>query len=102
MTAKLEAAEDLSLEKAATHLLEECHRQTQPRSASEAFLSLSSKLLMWSMAPLAIGTSVDIYLVTRIITSNPGIALACAIGALSVFAVLWVLLPQRVRRNRPR
>src|SRR5437764_6682868 len=46
------------------------HRQTQPRSVSQRFLMLSSRLLMWSMVPLAIGTSLDVYLVARVISGN--------------------------------
>src|ERR1043166_6364251 len=135
--------EELSLEKAATHLLEECrmvlpgiqalfgfqfvavfnsafgeklssgeqrlhliallavaaaaalvltpaalHRQTQPRSVSQSFLVFSSRLLMWSMAPLAIGTSLDVYLVARVISRSVAVALACGIGVLLMFTLL--------------
>jgi cytochrome bd-type quinol oxidase subunit 2 len=72
-------------------------RQTQPRSVSERFLSVSSRLLMWSMPPLAVGTCLDVYLVARVITGTPALAVACATLVLVVFVLLWAILPRRLR-----
>jgi hypothetical protein len=70
------------------------HRSREPNSVSRRFLQLSSRLLMASMAPLAIGTSLDVYLVARLIAQSTTVATACALVALVIFATLWVLLPR--------
>jgi hypothetical protein len=71
------------------------HRHREPESISRAFLTLSSRLLMWSMAPLAIGTTLDVYLVARVIAQSVVIAAACAAAASGTFLSLWVVLPRR-------
>ena len=71
------------------------HRHREPESISRAFLTLSSRLLMWSMAPLAIGTTLDVYLVARVIAQSVVIAAACAAAASITFLALWVVLPRR-------
>ena len=70
------------------------HRQTQPQSVSESFLRVSSRLLMWSMTPLAVGTALDVYLVSRLILGQPGIAAAVALLTLGLFAALWRRSPR--------
>jgi C4-dicarboxylate transporter len=55
---------------------------------------------MWSMAPLAIGTSLDVYLVARVISRSVAVALACGIGVLLMFTLLWVILPRSQARTR--
>lgn len=76
------------------------HRLTQPKSVSDRFLAWSSRLLMWSMVPLAIGTSLDVYLVARIVTASTPISLACAAAVLIVFATLWYVVPRLFRRAK--
>ena len=43
------------------------HRQTEPMAISQRFIDISSRLLMASMAPLAIGICLDVYVIARII-----------------------------------
>src|SRR4051794_8146312 len=43
------------------------HRHTQQRTVSERFVWLSSWLLLMSMFPLALGLSLDVYLIARIV-----------------------------------
>jgi hypothetical protein len=75
------------------------HRQTEPVAVSSRFIRISSRLLMASMAPLAVGLCLDIYLVARVIVSTRGVAATVAASLLGVFIVLWLLLP-RVSRSR--
>lgn len=73
------------------------HRRREPESVSRRFIQISSRLLMGSMVPLAIGTTLDVYLVARVILGSAlGAAWTAAI-ALVVFAFLWLVLPARVR-----
>ena len=75
------------------------HNQTEPLAVSSRFIRISSRLLMASMAPLALGLCLDIYLVARVIVGTRGVAATVAASLLGVFIVLWVLLP-RVSRSR--
>ena len=73
------------------------HRQTDPLAVSRRFIRISSRLLMASMAPLALGLCLDIYLVARVIIGTRGVAATVAAFLLGVFIVLWVLLPRLSR-----
>jgi hypothetical protein len=70
------------------------HRRSERRVISEAFIAWSSRLLAWSMAPLALGTALDVYLVARLITHSPPRAAGFALGVLLVFTVLWLIVPR--------
>lgn len=78
------------------------HRQTRPREVSEHFLRLCSRLLLWSMFPLALGISCDLYLIARMVTHEPAAALALAMAQLLLYLGLWLFLPWRHRRDPPR
>jgi hypothetical protein len=74
------------------------HRQTEPRSVSGRFITISSRLLMASMVPLAIGICLDIYVVARVIVDSRGVAGLVTASLLAVFIVFWLLLPRAVAR----
>ena len=73
------------------------HRQTDPCEATVAFIRLSSRLLLWSMAPLALALCVDFYLVARVITGSEAIAWAAA-AMIALFGWFWYFLPRRFAR----
>ena len=76
------------------------HRQTDPCEVTIAFIRLSSSLLLWSMAPLALGLCLDFYLVARVITGSVLLAWSAA-GLFAAFSWFWYFLPRRfARRNR--
>jgi uncharacterized protein DUF6328 len=72
------------------------HRLCEPRTVSRRFLTIASRMLMWSMAPLALGTAIDVYLVSRVIVHSRLAASIIGAAALLVFLVLWVIVPARV------
>jgi hypothetical protein len=74
------------------------HRQTEPESVSRRFITISSRLLMASMIPLAIGICLDVYIVARVIVDSRGVAGIVAASLLGIFIVFWLLLPRAVRR----
>jgi Family of unknown function (DUF6328) len=76
------------------------HRQTEPRTVSKRFIVVSSRLLMASMAPLAIGICLDVYLIARVIVGSERIATMVAVPLLGVFLVFWLLLPRALKRAR--
>lgn len=69
------------------------HRQAEPHSVSDRFLHLSSRLLLWGMLPLAIGISLEVYLIGQLILHDDTLAVSLAVGVLALFLVLWLLLP---------
>lgn len=75
------------------------HRMCEPRSVSERFLSTSSRLLLWSMLPLAMGMSLDVYLVTDLILRSQTAAAAIAGLLLALLLGLWFVFPRRRARQ---
>jgi hypothetical protein len=73
------------------------HRQLAPRSVSRRLILLSSRLLLWSMVPLAVGIAVDLYLVARLILGTPGPAVGLAVVVLVAYLALWFGLPRYMR-----
>ena len=79
------------------------HRQLEPRGVSDLFLRVSSRLLLWSMAPLAVGVSADLYIVARLILGTALPAAVIAVAVLTVYVALWFVLPRsRASRGRGR
>jgi hypothetical protein len=79
------------------------HRQTEPEHASEAFIRVSTRLLLASMPPLAVAICLDFFLVARVILGNgilgDGLVAWLAAGLLMVFAGLWFVLPWIARHR---
>jgi hypothetical protein len=75
------------------------HRQMGVRNVSVAFLTISSRLLLASMFPLALAFGLDFYLIARIILGQ-GPAPLFGTLLVGVFAVLWLLLPRSRRLLR--
>jgi hypothetical protein len=78
------------------------HRRREPESISRRFIQISSRLLMSSMAPLAVGTTLDVYLVARIILHSYAGAAVIAGLTLVAFTTLWFLFPGVVGPDRAR
>jgi len=56
------------------------HRQTNPKEITEAFIRISTSLLLWSMWPLAVSICLEVYLVGRIILHNSVVAVLPAVS----------------------
>jgi len=74
------------------------HRQSQQRAVSERFIWLSSWLLLFSMFPLAVGLSVDVYLIGRIVFEAEAASVLFAGGLFIILMLLWLALPRRERK----
>lgn len=74
------------------------HRQAN-HHVSKHFLQLSSRFLAWAMAPLALGSCLDIYLVSRIIVNSVPIALGVTLLIFFTHLWVWFILP-RLHRKR--
>jgi hypothetical protein len=73
------------------------HRQTQSRSISERFIWLASRLLVLSMFPLALGLSLEVYLIGRMIFDSIAVGAALAALLFALLMLLWLVLPRRER-----
>jgi len=77
------------------------HRQSQQREVSERFIWLSSVLLRTSMFPLALGLTLDVYLIARMVFGTVLLGLVFAAILFAALGVLWWLLPRReAKENR--
>jgi hypothetical protein len=75
------------------------HRQISATSLSRAFIVASTRLLLWSMPPLALGICLDFYLVARLILGPSPLVAILATVLFAMFLALWFVLP-RVRSLR--
>jgi len=69
------------------------HRQKGPYEVTDTFVRVSSRLLLWSMAPLALSISIDFYLVARVITHTRLVSLL-GVALFVFFLILWFVLPR--------
>src|SRR4030095_14551252 len=69
------------------------HRQQDRGEVTELFVTISSRLLLWSMLPLAIALSLDFYLIMIAITAAAWVAVVSMI-VFSFIVVLWFILPR--------
>ena len=75
------------------------HRQTSPQAVTQNFITIASRLLLFSMFPLLLGICFDFYLIARLILNSGLMSLLLAAVLLFIFATLWFVLP-RTRRAR--
>jgi Family of unknown function (DUF6328) len=70
------------------------HRQTSPQAVTQNFLTVASRLLLFSMFPLLLGICFDFYLIARLILYRGWMSLLLATVLLLIFATLWFVLPR--------
>jgi hypothetical protein len=75
------------------------HRHIGAREVSARFISISTRLLLISMLPLALGISSDFYLIARIILESPPIAFILSLLLLITFCTLWFVFPRRIGKQ---
>jgi hypothetical protein len=75
------------------------NRQSDPMAVSRRFITISSRLLAASMAPLTAGICLDVYVVARVIVGTRLVAAILAFLLLGVFIVFWLLMPRLVRSS---
>jgi hypothetical protein len=70
------------------------HRQTGAMRLTTRFIKISTRLLLWSMCPLAIGISLDAYLIARMILLDAAVAGIIAGLLFTMLMALWYGLPR--------
>jgi Family of unknown function (DUF6328) len=69
------------------------HRRTGSRLVTSRLIEVSARLLLWSMLPLAVGISLEFYLIARVIVGSRWVLLV-ALALFGVFMGLWFVLPR--------
>jgi hypothetical protein len=69
------------------------HRIAARGEMTPEFLRLASRLLLGAMFPLALGISLDFYVVLVKVTQAPGLPLGLATAAFLTFAGFWWIFP---------
>jgi len=69
------------------------HCRAGASTLSWKFVEFTARLLLWSLLPLGIGTSLELYLIAHLILGAGSAAAAIAAGMLGAFATLWVVVP---------
>ncbi|MBX9667006.1 MAG: hypothetical protein K2X93_05270 [Candidatus Obscuribacterales bacterium] len=78
-------------------------RQTKEITCTKNFVKLASRLISAGMIPLCIPMSLDLYIITLMITGHQMVAVSTATAAFVFLSVLWFLIPfLHNLRNRPR
>jgi hypothetical protein len=70
------------------------HRQAMQRAVSDAFLRLGSRLVSAALVPLALGLSIEIFIVSRLVTESLAASVAIGIVTLAVLMGLWLAFPR--------
>jgi hypothetical protein len=70
------------------------HRQMEHVSITRRFIDVSTRLMLWSMASLALSICLDLYLVSRLILQDILGSLLLTLGLLALFIFLWLVLPR--------
>jgi len=69
------------------------HRQVEPGSVSNFFVSLASVFVAVAMIPLMIGLCLEVYLVGQIILHDQTSSAIIAIALFAIFVGLWYVFP---------
>ena len=78
------------------------HRIAERGMVSRRFSELGSKLIAVAMIPFAIGMSLDLMLITNIVTGSKAAASVALVVALATFVTAWFVFPFSARRYRGR
>ena len=70
------------------------HRQMEHMSITRRFIDVSTRLMLWSMAALALSICLDLYLVSHVILRDSLVSLLITLGLLALFIFLWIVLPR--------
>jgi hypothetical protein len=78
------------------------HRIAERGEISRRFSRLGSRLIASAMVPFSVGMSLDLMIITHMITGHAAAAGLCFAGALSVFLLAWFAFPLSAKRKRLR
>ena len=77
------------------------HRQVEPYTISKFYCQLGNRVLTYSLFPMAVGTSMDLYVIADMVFDNTFAATSFGLTSFLLFMTAWYLFPQR-RKHRSR
>jgi Protein of unknown function (DUF2889). len=77
------------------------HRMQGARHVTERFIRVSSRLLLIALGPLALGLSLDVFLLGKLVLGNDGIAVVLAGFVFAVMVFMWYVFPRAARHATP-
>jgi len=78
------------------------HRQTAPYGIPADFARLATIFATLGLVPLMLAVSIDLYIITSLITKSVAISAALSGSLLALFVGLWLVFPQVVAARRRR
>ncbi len=75
------------------------HRITSPQSMPPELCTVGTRLVCAGMAMLMVSTTLDIYLVTKMILENMQVGIICSAVVLLFFSTVWYVYPIANRRD---
>jgi hypothetical protein len=78
------------------------HRIAERGVVSRRFSELGSTLIAVAMIPFAVGMSLDLMLITHVVTDSRPAATVALVVALGAFVTAWFVIPLRARREHRR
>ena len=75
------------------------HRIHGPREVSDHFIRLSSRLLLYALGPLALGLSLDVFLLGKLVLGRDAIAAALGAFVFGVMVFMWYAFPHAAKRR---
>lgn len=69
------------------------HRQLERHSASREFVDYASMMMRVGMIPLVVSLSLDMYVVTNVVTERSSTSLAAGLAAFLLLMSLWYAFP---------
>lgn len=75
------------------------HRMQGARHVTERFIRISSRLLLFALAPLALGLSLDVFLLGKLVLDRDAIAATLALFVFGVMVFMWYVFPRAARHD---
>lgn len=69
------------------------HRSTDPQGASERFGRVSTRLLLFGTVLVAAGVSIDFFVISSMIVTNPVACTPLACGLCAALVAFWFVFP---------
>lgn len=76
------------------------HRIHGAREVSDRFIRISSRLLLVALAPLAVGLSLDVFLLGKLVVGAQAVPVAMGAGVFAVMVFMWYVFPHVAGANR--
>lgn len=78
------------------------HRIVEPHQVSATTVSLASKMICCALFPLAVGLTLDIYVVLLLVSDSGPLSISVAALTLLILVCLWFLIPSLWRKRKKR